>query len=43
MVAINTAGSMRRPTSNAGRTAFGIVDLRAVPTTLCVLSSSRWP
>lgn len=33
MVAINTAGSMRRPTSNTGRTTFGIVDLMAVPTT----------
>src|SRR5271163_4223242 len=33
MVAINTAGSMRRPTSNTGRTTFGIVDLMTVPTT----------
>jgi hypothetical protein len=33
MVAINTAGSTRRLTSNTERTTFGIVDLMAVPTT----------
>jgi hypothetical protein len=34
MVAINTAGSTRRLTSNTERTTFGIVDLMAVPTTV---------